>query len=126
MEEQRDLSLVIIVNSSFSDKTLLTQFIAKAPVMLITRCFKNMPDFIGNYESTQYEKDILEWTNNSMPIKIVQVEDSDAVEGYMFITEMNGLPSKILRYNNEIVLLVAGPSNSGYISEIVQHEQEYV
>jgi len=125
-EETRDLAQLIIVNGSFKDKVLLAQYIAKAPILLVTRCFKNMPDFIGAYESTQYEKDILEWVNDcNQKLKIVQTADGESVESYMFITEMNGAPSKLLRHNDEAVLLVCGPFDAESLNEIVGDENEY-
>ena len=124
-DEVRDLSQLIIINGSFSDKIELQRCIAKAPILLVTRCFKNMPDFIGAFESTQYEKDILEWVNQEQKLKIVVTDDADAVEGYMFLTEMNGVPSKILRHKEEAVLLVCGPFDTTTLGEIVEDLPEY-
>jgi hypothetical protein len=124
-EENRDLSQLIIINGSFSDKIELQRAIAKAPILLVTRCFKNMPDFIGAYESTQYEKDILDWVNQDQKLKIVVTDDADAVEGYMFVTEMNGSPSKLIKHNGEVVLLVTGPFDTETLNEMSEGLEEY-
>lgn len=119
-EELPQLKQVIIVRSDVPNDVYMQKCIAKASLMLVTRCFESSKDFIGRYELKDYQKTVMEWIDDcDAEIEIVHSEGADSMEAHEWTAEMMGIPTKPVYHNNELYCIAVGPFDADAIDEFM-------
>lgn len=113
------LKQVIIVATDTPNDHSRAIALAKAPLSLVTRCFKGGKNFMGRHEATEYEKTIVSWMeDNDMSTELLETSGEDA-ETYFWTAEMMGIPCNVVKVHDTTRCVVFGPYEETTLDEIL-------
>ena len=87
--EDLKLKQVILVRTDVDQGVLMQKSVAKASLLLVTRCFESSKDFLGRHEVKDYQQTVMDWIDAcDSEIEIVQVEGELDMDAYEWTAEM--------------------------------------
>lgn len=114
------LKQVIIVRSDVPSDINMQKCIAKASLLLVTRCFESANDFIGRYELKDYQKTVMDWIDNfDAEVEIVHSDGADSMEAHEWTAEMMGIPTKPIHFKDELYCIAVGPYDADEIDKFM-------
>lgn len=99
---------IIVANESKNDPDINAK-VARAPIALISRCFKGCTSFVGNTETKFQQKAILHWINKcNQQVNVIYV-DAMYIDSIVTLGEMIGATSSVIGDNENPHVAAIGP-----------------
>lgn len=114
---------LIVVCENYEDQSVVQKAIAKAPIMLVTRCMEGMHNFIGKDEAKLYQEMLMSWiTDSNANIDVRNIANSEIMGTIEWTAEIMGIPCQVVQDANGVdVCCAIGPSSEEKIDELINN-----
>ena len=118
--EDLKLKQVILVRTDVDQGVLMQKSVAKASLLLVTRCFESSKDFLGRHEVKDYQQTVMDWIDAcDSEIEIVQVEGELDMDAYEWTAEMLGIPTQRVVQKDQVFCMAVGSYDADKIDQFL-------